>query len=196
MRHLRMLGLAAFAAMGLMAFIGASSASATALCTTTDTPSCSMAYPTGTVIKSRLKPGTTAKLTDSGGNVIATCTGSNVTAKTTNESGAKITGTINEWTWSGCSQSTASIATGSFTTEYISGTHKGTSVSAGNESTTIIFGVSCTYGDGAGTDFGGFGEGSTTTVTKTAGGFLCPSTAGWDAEFEVIEPHAIFVTEN
>lgn len=196
MKHLKMLGLTAIAALGLLVIVGAGTATATKLCTTTDTPSCSMAYPTGTTIKSSLKSGTSARLTDSNSTVIATCTEALVVAKTTNESGAKITGSIEQWTWGGCSQTTDTVSTGSFTTEYISGTHKGTTVATGDASTALIFGVSCTYGDGEGTDFSGFGEGSSTTVKKIAGGFLCPSTAAWDAEFEITEPHAMFVTES
>src|SRR4029079_4170789 len=62
-----------------------------------------------------------------------------------------------------------------------------------------IFGVSCTYGFGAGTTLGTITGGSapllaiSTAIAKTAGGFLCPSTTTWDAEYVFTEPHAIYV---
>ncbi|MGN6275722.1 MAG: DUF6531 domain-containing protein, partial [Solirubrobacterales bacterium] len=63
----------------------------------------------------------------------------------------------------------------------------------------VIFGVSCTYGTGTGTTLGTLKGGEepllsiSASVPKTAGGFLCPSTATWSAEYVVTEPHALFV---
>lgn len=113
-----------------------------------------------------------------------------------------MSGNVGSITQGGCSQTTDTISNGSLEIHYISGTHNGTVTGAGSQVTAQIFGVSCTYGTGIGTHLGTLTGGATptlnvaTTVTKTAGGFLCPSTAGWDAEFEVDSPHALFVTES
>ena len=164
-----------------------------------------MKYGQNVVIDSSLitnGPDGDAKLTDSSGNVIATCTGGTVKGAINNEGGATetVSGNISELTWTGCSQTTDTVANGSLEIHWIEGTHNGTVTGKGSQVTVQIFGVSCTYGTGNGTHLGTLTGGTapvltiSTTVTKTAGGFLCPGTAGWDAEYIVTEPHALFVT--
>jgi hypothetical protein len=193
MKYLKVLGLAAVAAMALMAF-GAGTASATKLCTDS---ACTTVYAAGTEIKSELVAGTSARLT-SGGSTIATCTSSGVSGKTSNKEGATVSGSISSLTWGGCSQTTHTVSNGSLEIAYTSGSN-GTVTGKGSQVTVQIFGVSCTYGTGEGTHLGSITGGSapilkiTTTVTKTAGGFLCPGTAGWDAEYVLTAPHALFV---
>jgi hypothetical protein len=202
MKYLKMLGLAAIAALGLMAFVGASTASATTLCKATDTPDCTPAntLPAGTTITSTLKNGGSAKLTGSGGETIATCTGGEVAGKTTNTSATWIEGNIEKLTWTGCSQMTTTVKTGKLDIDWVSGTHNGIVRGTNNEVTVAIFGVSCVYGTGAGTTLGTLSSGApatlniATTVTRTSGGFLCPQTAGWDAEYVVTNPKALYVT--
>ena len=208
MKYLKMLGIAAIAAAGFMAFVGAGSASATVLCTTTDTPKCSMPYLEGETLHATLKTGTSAKLTR-GSEVIATCTESTVH------------GTLEAWesspdptyqrilnttgsaglSWGGCNQTTHTINSGTLYIDYISGTHDGTVTGKLAQVTVNIFGVSCTYGAAEGGTHLGTLTGGTapilnisTTVVKVAGGFLCPATSGWDAEYEITSPHAVFVT--
>jgi hypothetical protein len=67
------------------------------------------------------------------------------------------------------------------------------------EITLSLFGVSCTYGAGTGTHLGTITGGSSpilsinTVVVRTAGNtFLCPGTTGWDLEYQLTEPHALF----
>ena len=183
---------AAFAALGVL---GAGTASATVLCTDA---ACGTVYKAGTTIELNLVSGTSARLT-SGGSTIATCTGSTAKGTTSSESGTPLTGTISSLTWSGCSQTTHTVANGSLSVEWISETLNGTVTGKGSQVTVGIFGVSCTYGTGEGTHLGTLTGGEApilkvaATVSKTAGGFLCPSTAGWDAEYLVTEPHAVFV---
>jgi hypothetical protein len=63
MKYLKMLGLAAVAAMALTAVLGASSASAaTFLCKTNANP-CPEHYPTGTTLSGSLEPGFHSTLT-------------------------------------------------------------------------------------------------------------------------------------
>ncbi len=195
MKYLKVLGVAAFAAMAMMAF-GAGSASATTLFTdaakTKD-------YAAGTAVDASLVSGGTARLT-SGGSTIATCTGGTVEGITTNTSGTYVEGTVAQadLTWSGCSQTTQTTAGGKIDIDYTSG-NNGTVFGTGFGVTVAIFGVTCTYTAGEKTHLGTLTGGETpilniaTTVSKSAGGFLCPNTAGWDAEYVVTTPHAVYV---
>jgi hypothetical protein len=103
MRHLKMLGLAAVAALALMAF-GAGSASATELCSTNTSPCSGTKYGSGTVIKASLRAGMVANFTSSLGNI--TCTGSSIGEKTTGGGGAgvPVKAEIISLTFSGCTQ--------------------------------------------------------------------------------------------
>ena len=204
MKIIKTLGLAAIMGMGMMAFLGAGSASATALCTHTDTPDCLTEdkYGQGTILDFSAVAGGTIKDTDSSGNVISTCTGGTIKWIIGNPGSTTetVSGNIQEWTWTGCNQTTDTVSNGSFEIHWIEGTHNGTVTGKGSQWTTQIFGVSCTYGTSTGTHLGSITGGEAplirmaTTFTKTAGGVLCPGTAGWDAEYVLTEPHALFVT--
>jgi hypothetical protein len=129
--------------------------------------------------------------------VIATCTGSTVTGEQKNASATWITIEIKQLKWENCSQVTNTVKTGKLTVMWTAG-NNGEIWADETEVTVAIFGVSCTYGAGGGTKLGTFtGGGSpilniSTVVNRTAGNeFLCPSTAGWDAEYELTEPHAV-----
>jgi hypothetical protein len=203
MKHLKMLGLAAIAALGLMAFVGAGTASATTLCTSVSGSACSVDYGVGQKYDGSLKSGTTARLT-SGGSTIATCSASTVKGEQTNTSATWITIDITELTWpaANCSTTTDTIelAKGYFGKLTVMWTkeNNGEVWADETEVTLSLFGTTCTYGAGAGTKLGTFTGGAepilsiSTTVNKTAGNFLCPGTAGWDAEYVLTEPHAVF----
>jgi hypothetical protein len=194
MKHLKMLGLAAIVATGLLAFTGAGTASATTLFTNSAK---TIKYPKGTTLHATLATGTSASLT-SGSTTIATCTETTAELFTTNESGARIQASVSSWVLSGCSQTTHAIALGTGEIEFTSGS-SGTVSAKGHQVTMGLFGTSCTYGTGEGTHLGTFTGGSaprfkvTTTILRVAGGFLCPATAIWHAEYVVTSPHAIYV---
>ena len=217
MKYLKMLGLAAVAAMALMA-VGAGTASATVLCTTTDTANCTMSYGLDTVLHASLKSGTSARLwaDPKGENPLVTCTGSTVRGAIKNAGGSSstvngpLTTMLNAdsrhtgLTWSNCSNTTDTLTTeggiGWLEIHHIAGTHNGTVTSTGTDVTVLIFGVTCIYGSGNGLDLGTMTGGEepvlsiNATVPKVAGGFLCPEKAIWEAEYVVTEPHALFVT--
>jgi hypothetical protein len=207
MKYLKILGLAAVAAMALMAFAG--SASATKLY--------SGASPlgAGTEIKSSLASGTSATLTDTEGHTLDTCTGSTITGKTANAGSATETvkGTIaaSALTWSGCTVATSTTEGGELEihwrteqeeTEGIASkngtlTGKGFKVSIN----TVLFG-NCVYTAGAGTDLGtltGSTTGSATmdinaVVSKSSG--ICNSTAKWVGTYTVTSPSPLHVTQS
>jgi hypothetical protein len=197
MKHLKMLGLAAIAALGLLAFVGAGTASATTLFTNSNLTG---AYASGTEVHSNLTTGKTAVLTDGSGNPLVTCTGSTVAGKTSNTTGTTISGSITALTFSGCDTTVDVLANGSLEIEKTSKANEGKVTGKGSQVTVTIFGVSCTYGTGTGTTLGTITGGTAPILnitavglTKVAGGFLCPSTAGWDANYTVGTPHAIYI---
>ncbi len=188
MKHLKMLGLAAIAALGLLAFIGAGAASADLYTDAGKT----IKYGTGTTVNASLATGKSAAL-KTGGTTIATCTGGGVHGTTENETGT-VTGSISSLTWTGCSQTTHTVANGK-----LSVSSSGAVTGSGNAVTLGIFGTSCTYGTGAGVTLGTLEGGETpvlkinANIPRTAGGFLCPSVGTWEAEYIVTEPHALYV---
>lgn len=207
MKYLKILGLAAVAATALMAFIGAGTASATVICTTKPTGGECPAgwdYPAGTVGKASLKSGTTVVLESTSGSTLVTCSESTVGGTSENTGGATSTvkSILTSLTWGGCTTTVDTLNAGTGELHWISGTTNGTLITFNNLVTTNIFGVSCSYGTGAaGTDMGttvGGNPGSLTVKTvinKQEGGFLCPSTTLFTAEYIATEPHAEWVAE-
>jgi len=172
MKYLKMLGLAAIAAAGLMAFLGAGTASATVLCETTPAAGSDCVEPwkvnAGVVLDFSAENSTV--LTGPFGEVIATCTASTVqgeltagqTGSTTTTPIAKIT----SLTWTGCGTRTVtanSATTGELEIHHETGTDNGT-VTSNDTTVTItnvpIFGT-CNY-QTANTDIGTL-TGRTTT---------------------------------
>jgi hypothetical protein len=209
MKYLKMLGLAAVAATALMAFLGASSASATVLCKTTATPcGASWHWPKGTAFDASLDPGTSALLTMTNGNPVVTCTESTVKGETENTGSASETVgiTITELSFPQAScNNTVDVTEGHGTIEihWIEGTHHGTVTAKGFGVTVVEFGLSCTYTAGAtGIDLGTLTGGSMGTmdinavVLKKEGSFLCPSTAIWNAKYTITSPEgAMYVVK-
>lgn len=208
MKYLKMLGLAAVAAMALMAFLGASSASADVLCSVNNTPVC----PTGNVvteIEATIASGGSAALTNTAGEPLVTCTESGVSGTVAKQgNGVEPEGSISSLTWGGCNHTADTIKNGSLKIETrISKNEKGEEVhtntltASGTEVTVSILGVSCTYGPGATPiSVGDLTVGSpaivhaNTVVNKTAGSFVCPSTAGWVATYTVTKPAGLWVS--
>jgi hypothetical protein len=196
MRQLKMLGLAAIAALGLIAFVGAGTASATTLFTNSNGTS---PYKAGTEIHFTLTQGSTAILTDGSGNALITCSESTVAGKTTNETGTTVAVSISAWTFGGCNATVDVLANGSVEF-HMTETNKATITGKGLQVTTNLFGVTCTYGTGTGTTLGTITGGTAPIVklngigvTKVAGGFLCPSNARWDEEYMLPSPHALYI---
>jgi hypothetical protein len=200
-----MLALAAVAAGALMAFIGAGTASATVLCSTTVTP-----CPTGqdlvagTKIDFSIPSGSSASLVDTKGNALDKCTTSTVKGELTKTGGATSTptGDVSELTWGGCTFPTKTLKTAALEIHQIAGTSNGTvtsdEVAGGNPRfevtiNTVLFG-SCVYGVDPGTSIGDLVEGKPAHFTanavakKLGGGASCPETAVWTATYVMTEP--------
>ncbi|MDQ3725056.1 MAG: hypothetical protein M3335_04055 [Actinomycetota bacterium] len=206
MKYIKMLGLAAVAAAALMAFVGASTASATVLCkVNTATTGCHVggnAYAKGTTIKGNLTA--TAILETVGGEVLNKCTGSTLEGKTETTGGAAETveGKILTLSWSGCEKHTTTLSTGKLVIHY-SEKDNGTLTASGTEVTINgIFGTSCVYGAGEGLNLGTVVGGSPATIAintivpRISGGFLCPAEARWTASYELTSPKPLYIAEN
>ncbi|MGN6816372.1 MAG: hypothetical protein ACTHK3_09860 [Solirubrobacterales bacterium] len=197
MKHLKILALAAMACAAFMAFVGASSASATVLCKTNLTEGCAAAgwaYPAGTVIESSSTNSGTLK---AGGITLDTCTGSTIKGKTSNagSSTETVKGPNEEINWGTCTNETKTITNGELEIHHIAGTDNGTMTSNGTEVTVkTIFG-SCVY---SASDIGTLVGGNPASIevkelsVKLVSG-PCPSETKWTQSFAVTSPKPLFV---
>lgn len=200
MKHLKLLALAAVAAAAVTAFLGADTASATVLCTTTSTR-CTVPYPAGTKFDASLEEGTSAVFESTTGELRKTCTGGTIKGKLANEGGPLETVriTLEEWIWTGCTHTSPMIVAGELEVHHIAGTDNGTLTAKNTKWTTTSVGVSCVYGFGNGAHIGTLTGGFEATIDinavlrKQEGGFLCPETEILTASFWVTEPKPLFV---
>jgi hypothetical protein len=212
MKYVKMLGLAAVAAAALMAFVGASTASATVLCkvqgegsgaSTGTTCPANQAYGAGTKIKASLVSGTKAKLKTEFKTI--ECEESSVEGETSSEGGAgeSITGPEGKLSFGKCNCEVKVFKAGTLSTSWISGTHNGTLTSTGSETTTTcntIFGsVHCIYvteNDDLGTLTGGTMAklDANASIPRLPTNGLCSAEANWTAEYTVTAPEPLWVT--
>ena len=192
MKHLKMIGLAAVAAMALMAF-GVSSASATTLAITG-------VKQTGKVTIDATAEGS-IKLEKTDHTFANTCTESTVEGETTSFTSvgtAPIGGPITTLTFKKCTTESVVVdAPGSLSIEWIEGTSNGT-VKSSNAKVTVPspFGA-LTCETGAGNDIGTLTGKSTGFATMDIKavlncGFLAPS-AIWEGSYNITEPHNLSV---
>ena len=191
MKYIKMLGIAAIAAMGLMAFAG--SASATELYNGATT------LKSGTVLDFSLKTGTIAKLTQTNGEVLDECSGSTVKGKITNagSSTTTVTGENTSITWSSCTFPTTTVVLGKLEAHHVTGTTNATLTADSEIGVTIntVFFGSCVYGVKAGTDLGlvtggnpaSFGA-NAVAIKLSGSAFACPETSKWVATYVSTEP--------
>jgi hypothetical protein len=203
MKYLKMLGLAAVAAMALTAFIGASSASADVLCTATTTPcnarvtSLSLSLKSGTklVLRSSFKSIECGK-SSLGGNVL------------TQGSSQDIVLGVTTMTFEECNCPTMKVLKGgTLTAQKIGTTETATVSSSGAEVTMIcedpIFHTNfhCTYVTNN-TDLGILAAGSPATlnmveviipVEEKNSDFVCPEESKWTATYVITNHSAVYV---
>jgi len=207
MKYLKMLGLAAVAAMALTAFLGAGTASATELYKYT-TPSNNDTLGVGTVLESTLETGTSALLRDTLGGANDTCT-SSVVKGTIEAAGGVVphpNGKISSLTFTGCSHTTTVMKNadgffGSLEIQSIAGTTNGTVISKESRVTvkSTIFGLSCVANTGAGTTIGTLtgAKSSTGKATMDINGVItleggCGDST-WTGSYEVTNPVGLTV---
>jgi hypothetical protein len=193
MKYLKILGLAVVAAMAMMAFIGAGTASATGgvVCSTATNP-CTSQWPTGTTLDASLVG--SAKLTAEG-VTLDTCTGGTVHGPLDQGSAT----TMARWTvstldWSNCTVTTTTTEGGTLDVTGLAG-GSGTVYATGFKVTTnTSFFGSCVWTAGTKKHMGTLTEGVGTavklkinvSVERVSG--VCPSTANWEAEYVLTSP--------
>jgi hypothetical protein len=197
MKSVKMLGLAAVAAAALMAFVGASTASATVLCSTTTTP-CNSVVPVGTKIGFESEGSILLK--ETGGETLETCKKSKITAELTSagSSSTTPTGPISTLDWEECTFATTTIEKGKLeVTGPLTGTSNGTVKSDAEIRVTFSFPFfgSCVFGVPAGVSLGTLTEGNPATIdigaviTKRSGSNLtCPGTLNLSGTYTMNEP--------
>jgi hypothetical protein len=185
MKYVKILGLAAIAAAALMAFVGAGTASATVLCSTTTSP-CPEAqkFPKGTRLEFSLASGSSLVWVN-GANTLETCKGAVLKSDITNPgSGAStVTSSNNALQFSECTFNNSFTKLGGLEIHNISGTSNGTVTATGEVGWTFnnpLFG-SCIYGWTNGAVLGTITEGKpatldfNTTIERLSGSaFACP----------------------
>jgi hypothetical protein len=195
MKYIKMLGLASVAAAALMAFIGAGTASATELYSTSGT------LGKGTTIHADAE----STLTLQAGFSTINCTESTVHGEITNAGSATTTvsGPITKktgLTFGGCDSTVHVLKEGSLEIHHIAGTTNGTLTSSGAEVTVIKSGVHCIY-ETSNTHIGTL-TGSTTghatlhieaNLKRVPTSFLCADNAAWEGEYTVTQPSPLWV---
>lgn len=201
MKYVKMLGLAAVAAMALMAFVGAGTASATVLCHTTTTP-CTEKWKAGTEFRFTVKPGTNGIWKDTSESIAAKCPEGELRGTITNAGSStetvKASVPASGLTWpsaEGCIK-TETLEGGTIEVHAISGTDNGTVTVSKFKITISILGSNCVYGFGENAHFGTLtanGTGSAildinTLFFKKEGGIVCPLDLTWAEEFTQEKP--------
>lgn len=199
MKYVKMLGLAAVAAMALMAFAGAGTASASVLCQTATNP-CGSPYANGTTIEATLESGSSAILKNTSSSIVNTCTSSTVSGSLTNGNAtetARGAVTTAGLTFKNClDEPTTTVTAGQLEIHATDDKGNGTVTATGVTVTMLVSGVTCAYTAGGGIDLGTYTE-STKTIHITAvvpkdnnhSSFLCPAaTAVWEANYVITKP--------
>jgi hypothetical protein len=212
MKYLKMLGLAASAALAITAFGAGSASAATHLCSTNTNPCTGTVYGVGTTFAGKLKIGTTAVLTNNVDTV--SCSSSVISGEITEATNASgnVTGKFTSVTFTGCTDQNGANCTveiknlpwhAEVLTEATKSNGNGKLLIKGSgvghpEAKVVCPGfLSCTFG----TTLALLGvTGGNPALIKASevdlplnSGFLCPSSVKWDAEYEVTAPKPLFV---
>jgi hypothetical protein len=207
-RRFKVLGLAAFATLAAMAFIGATSASAVTLCEEPE-ETCGSPYEGKTTIKAALKSGTKAVLNSSLGKV--ECAKSNSEGITDSTSGSPLTGDITELKFTECFLGATACTVTTINLPYeaalthTAGTLNGimtvTKPGDGAPGAEVECGalIDCTFtADGIELNANGGNPGqivaSNETLTIGAIG-ICPTFATWTATYDVSTPNPVYVSK-
>jgi len=199
MRYLKPLGLATVVVMGLTAFIGAGSASATVLCSTTADPCpAGQKWPANTSFDFSVLGGG-LHVTDTAGEEVDACETSTMKGKITSAGSTTetVTGPVEETTFGICTFPTSVLERGKLEVHRIAGTSNGTVTTDGTFRWTInsIFFGSCIFGFTSGTSIGDITEGNpailhiNAVVEKFSGSNLaCPTTQVMEGTYTLTSP--------
>jgi hypothetical protein len=209
MSYLKSLSLAAVAAAIVMALVGASSASATALCSLNQ-EECASPFGTGTAIEASLKTGTKAVLKTELATV--ECNKSATSGKTTSGPGASVAGVVESLSFAECKTTAGTNCTVTVVslpysaTITATGSGNGTLLvskggGGGNPGATVtcLGVIECTFRTPSATlsVVGGnpaIAKAEGIELTERAG-LICPSKeAKWTAEYTVSKPNPLWIS--
>jgi hypothetical protein len=182
------------------ALIGGSAASATEVYSGNTT------LGIGTVTHVTLESESSGLFTDTSGNPIDTCRGTTGSGKALSAGSSTTTpkGIVEVLVNESCTQPTTTLNGGEGEIHHIAGTDNGTVTSMHTVVTVSVFGVSCRYGTGQGTDLGTLTGKTSTSEFATMDvnaiineqepkQFLCPDTAKWLASYIITSPAGVNV---
>jgi hypothetical protein len=204
-KYVKILGLAAVAAMAVMAFVGAGTASATTVCATGGSPQAGCPAGKGEYDGAINATSTNPLLTNSITNV--TCEHSATTIDPATSTGTPISGEVTALSFSGNCKTASGTAC---TVEVLNLPYPGTVESLGGGKSDLIvkdptgagakvvcgFLINCTFTTKEATLTMTNGSPSTATASKivlTRSGGFCPATAEWDATYSVTSPSGLTV---
>lgn len=202
MNYLKASGLVAMVAAALIAILGAGSASATTICTHTETPCAAGNQYTTTqdnVIEASLEEKGSVIWKHTGGPVVDTCNTSNIKGEITNAGSSTTTVKIKvtETTFGGCTDPTTpnNAATCTFEVHNIVNTDHGTLTGSGCTVKIEFAGIVCNYGLANDTHLGIVTGGAMGTIDINAvmvlidnSSFLCMKSERWEAKYTVTKP--------
>ncbi|HEX6781142.1 MAG TPA: hypothetical protein VF125_03830 [Solirubrobacterales bacterium] len=190
MKYVKILGLAAVAAMAMMAFAGSASA------TTLEVGG--VAQNKSVTIEASIAAGGSAILKDTNNATVDTCTGSVVKGSTSSPfSAEKVTGAVSSLTFTGCSHKTTVLKPGKLYITWEGGTN-GDVFSEEAEVTveSTIFGASCIAKTGTGTTIGTLDGVASGHATMTINGVIPMGLCGdaiWSGNYTVTSPAGLGV---
>ena len=204
MKHLRSFGTLLALVLTAVALAGVGTASATELYAGNTT------VPAGTTFHITMEPGTSALASDTSLNPIDTCTTTTVhgtwttTGSPTTTPLLAISSLTNGGAGDPCTQATSTLTNGNMEIHHIAGTDNGTVTSSGTVVQLTVFGISCNYGTGPGTDLGiltgktNTSEHATVDVNAIINEqepkkFLCPDTSRWIGSYIITSPTGLNV---
>jgi|SRR5690349_20600724 len=206
MKYSKMIGLAAIAVVAAMAFIGASSASATVLCKTNTLP-CSSRYPSGTALKAELTGTNEAVLTS--GFAVVKCKTSVMEGKTDTEGGETLLvhGFIEKVSWTNCSCNLGGTVTAKAESlpwlaelHWNEKTMNGTLLVFKPRGSFVCAGTECSYTTetASATVLGGEPAviDAEVKLKLAGGGFLCSGEATWKGTYTVSAPNPLWVAQS
>jgi hypothetical protein len=200
MKYLKILGLAAVAAMVLMTFAG--TASATVLCKESITTGCAAAgkaHPVGAVITRSLEG---SSILSSNGTTLNTCTGGQFTSQIASAGSTTTTvgGPNTTIDYENCASTSHTERAGSFEIHHIAGTDNGTMKESGAVIGSTVFGTNCLYESGTNKDLGELKGGTSPTISINVTlneaepkKFICPDTRTWTATLRITAPTPLYI---
>jgi hypothetical protein len=204
MKYLKLVGLAAVAAMAIIGFGGAGTASATVLCKVTESPckESNLIKKDGALVDLDLEGRSVSSLTS--GYIFESCTGGTLATSVSNQGGAAATVILatapSSWTWSGCEAGGVTVTQfGEIEIHHIAGTDNGTVTAKGFGFKFAGLGGECFYSPASPGHLGLLTGGTTpklhinSVFRESKESLACFPTIVWKATYKFTQPAQFYV---